>query len=256
MGWPDVCFLGGGEEDLKRWLEAFEGQVKGVSLPSYNQATPISLKMLSPEERQEVLMALYRGWEVFRKRYDELAARTQGLLRAFFDGGLSPPEALRAPAAFTMAHNLEESLRQWLSDGGRGLYRSLLLLADEAKRLDLLQQEQLQDFLSMAFGARVRRLRECPDLNRLRGVQEVVDIADRMGYALDQLEFVILMYELLTHDVPPLIERVLQTESREECNLVSAVLRLGERFGFSVGRLRQRLRPIEEQLAADPGLWP
>jgi hypothetical protein len=99
-------------------------------------------------------------------------------------------------------------------------------------------------------------LRECPDLDGLRGVQEVVDLADRMGYALDRPEPVALMYELLTHDVPPLIERVLHAESREECNLVSAVLRLGERFGFSTGRLRQRLRPIEEQLAADPGLWP
>ena len=201
-------------------------------------------------------MALYRGWEVFRKRYDELAARTQGLLRAFFDGGLSPPEALRAPAAFIVARNLEESLRQWLSDGGRDLYRSLLMLADEAKRLDLPQQEHLQDLLSRAFEMRVRRLRECPDLDGLRGVQKVVDLADRMGYAIDRPESVALMYELLTHDVPPLIERVLQADSREECNLVSAVLRLGERFGFSTGRLRQHLRPIEERLAADPGLWP
>ncbi len=255
-GMTGYLFPWGGEEDLKRWQEAFEGQVKGVSLPSYSQATPISLKMLSPEERQEVLMALYRGWEVFRKRYDELAARTQGLLRAFFDGGLSPPEALRAPAEFTVIRNLEESIQQWLSDDGADLYRSLLMLADEAKRLGLLQQEHLQDLLSRAFGMRVRRLRECPDLDGLRGVQKVVDLADRMGYALDRPEPVALMYELLTHEVPPLIERVLQAESREECNLVSAVLRLGERFGFSTGRLRQRLRPIEEQLAADPGLWP
>lgn len=201
-------------------------------------------------------MALYRGWEVLRKRYDELAARTQGLLRAFFDGGLSPPKALRAPAEFTVARNLEESLRQWLSDGGTDLYRSLLVLADEAKRLGLPQQEHMQDLLSRAFGMRMRRLRERPDLDRLREVQEVVDLADRMGYTMDRLESIVLMYELLTHDVPPLIERVLQIESREECDLVSAVLRLGERFGFATGRLRQRLRPIEERLAADPDLWP
>ena len=255
-GMSGCLFPWGGEEDLKRWQEAFEGQVKGLLLPSYSQATPISLKMLSPEERREILMALYRGWDVFRKRYDELAVRTQGLLRAFFDEGLSPPEALRAPAEFTVSRNLEESLRQWLSDGGTDLYRSLLALADEVKRLDLPQQEDLQDLLSRAFGMRVRRLCECPDLDGLRGVQEVVDLADRMGYALDRPESVALMHEVLTHDVPPLIERALQDESREECNLASVVLRLGERFGFSTGRLRQRLRPIEEQLAADPGLWP
>ena len=255
-GMSGCLFPWGGEEDLKRWLEAFEGQATGLSLPSYSQATPISLKILSPEERREILMALYRGWDVFRKRNDELAVRTQGLLRAFFDEGLSPPEALRAPAEFTVSRNLEESLRQWLSDGGTDLYRSLLMLADEARRLGLPQQEHLQDLLSRAFGMRVRRLRECPDMDGLRGMQEVVDLADRMGYALDRPESVALMHEVLTHDVPPLIERALQDESRDECNMVSAVLRLGERFGFSTGRLRQRLRPIEEQLAADPGLWP
>src|SRR5574337_697156 len=139
-GMAGYLFPWGGEEDLRRWREAFEGQVEGVSLPSDTRATPISLKMLSPEERQEVLMALYSGWEVLRKRYDELATRTQGLLRAFFDAGLAPPEALRAPAEFTAARNLEESLRQWLSDGGTDLHRSLLAQADEAKRLDLQQQ--------------------------------------------------------------------------------------------------------------------
>ncbi|MDE2483778.1 MAG: DUF3536 domain-containing protein [candidate division NC10 bacterium] len=255
-GMDGYLFPWRGEEDLQRWREAFEGQVEGVSLPSDTQPTPISLKMLSPEERQEVLMALYRGWEVLRKRYDELATRTQGLLRAFFDEGLSPPGALRAPAEFTATRNLEESLRQWLSDGGIDLYRSLLAQADEAKRLDLPQQAHVQDLLSGAFGMRMRRLRERPDLDRLREVQEVVDLADRMGYALDRPESVVLMHELLTRDVAPLIERVLQTESRESCDLVSAVLRLGERFGFSTERLRRRLRPFEERLAADPGLWP
>ena len=201
-------------------------------------------------------MALYSGWEALRKGYDELAARTQGLLRAFFDEGLSPPEALRTPAEFTAARNLEELLRQWLSDGGIDLYRILLTQADEAKRMDHQQQAYLQDLLSRAFGMRLKRLREDLDLDRLREVQEVVDLADRLGYAMDRPESVVLMYELLTHDVAPLIERVLQTESREECDLISAVLRLGERFGLSTARLRQRLRPIEERLAADPGLWP
>jgi alpha-amylase/alpha-mannosidase (GH57 family) len=255
-GMDGYQFRWAGEEDLQRWREAFEGQVEGASLPSDTPPTRMSLKMLSAEERQEVLTALYRGWDVLRKRYDELATRTQGLLRAFFDEGLSPPEALRTPAEFTAAHNLEESLQQWLFNGGVDLCRSLLALADEVKRLDLPQQAYVQDLLSRAFGMRLRRLREHLDLDRLRDVQEAVDLADRLGYALDRPESVVLMHELLTHDVAPLIERALQTESREECDLVSAVLRLGDRFGFSTERFRRRLRPIEERLAADPGLWP
>jgi alpha-amylase/alpha-mannosidase (GH57 family) len=262
LKWLDADGIAGhlfpweGEEDLRRRREACEGHGEGVSPPNDTQATPISFKMLSPEERQEVLMALYAGWDVLRKRYDELATKTQGLLRAFLDGGVAPPEALRAPTAFTVSRTLEESMRQWLSEGGTDLCRSLLLLADDAKRLNLPQQAHLQDLLFGAFGMRLRRLRERPDLDRLRELRDVVDLADRLGYAIEQPESIVLMYALLTHDLPPLIERTLQTESREQCDLVSAVCRLGERFGFSTGRLRQRLRPFEERLAADPGLWP
>ncbi len=262
LTWLDADGIAGylfpweGEEDLRRRREAFEGHGEGASLANDTRATPISFKLLSTEERQEVLLAVYAGWDELRKRYDELATRTQGLLRAFLDGGVAPPEALRTPTAFIVSRTLEESMRQWLSEGGTDLYRSLLLLADDAKRLNLPPQAHLQNLLFGAFERRLRRLCERPDLDRLRELQDVIDLADRLGYAIDHPESVVLMYALLTHDLPPLIEQTLQTESREQCDLVSAVFRLGERFGFSTGRLRQRLRPFEERLAADPGLWP
>ena len=262
LKWSDTDGMAGslfpwtGQEDLHRRQEVFESQGEGVSSPDDTWVVPISFKMLTLEERQEVLMALYSGWEALRKRYDELATQTQGLLRAFLDGGIAPPGALRAPIEFTVIRTLEESMRQWLSDGGTDLYRSLLLLADDAKRLNLPQQARVQDLLFGAFETRLMRLRERLDLDRLQEVQEVVDLADRLGYAIDQHKSIVLMYELLAHDLPPLIERTLQAESREQCNLVSVILRLGDRLGFSTERLRQRLRPFAERLAADPGLWP
>lgn len=143
LKWLDADGIAGylfpwkGEEDLRRRREACEGQGESLSLPDDTQTVPISFKMLSQEERQEVLIAFYAGWDVLRKRYDELAARTQGLLRAFLDGGVAPPEALKAPTAFIVSRTLEESMRQWLLEGGTDLYRCLLLLADDAKRLDL-----------------------------------------------------------------------------------------------------------------------
>ncbi len=246
-----------GEEDLRNWRRGFEGEVEGASLPERAQATPISLKMLSWEERQDLLMALYR-WreEELHKGYDGLAAQTRWLLRAFFDEGLSPPEALRAPAEFILARNLEACLRDWLSDGGADAHRVLLTLADEVKRFDLRQKDRLQELLSAAFTTRMRRLRERPELGRFREVHEVLDLADRVNCTLDRAEIVSLMDETLADEVPTLIEQVLQTGSRDLYDLISALIRLGERFGFATGRLRQRLRPIEEQLAADPGLWP
>src|SRR5574337_53406 len=262
LQWSDIEGMAGslfpwkGQEDLRRQREAFEDQVNGASLPSEATATPITLKMLSADEQQEVLMALYGGWEALRKNCDELAMRSQWLLRAFWDAGLSPPDALRAPVEFTIARNLEESLRQWQSDGGVALYRNLLLLADDAKRLNLPQREPLRRFLALAFERRLSQLRQCPNPDSLLEIQEVIDLADRLGYAMDQPEFVVLMYEFFTRDVTPMIERIAQTESMKECDLASAILRLGDRFGLSTERLRERLHPIEERLAADPGLWP
>ncbi|MBZ0169577.1 MAG: DUF3536 domain-containing protein [Kofleriaceae bacterium] len=245
-----------GQEDLRRRQETFEDQVEGASSPRDTEATPIAFTILSEDDRQEVLMTLYGGWEALRKRYEELATYSQGLLRAFWDAGLSPPDALRIPAEFIVARNLEESMQQWRSDGGAALYRSLLLLADDAKRLNLPQREPVRRLLAHAFEMRLSRLRERPDPDSLREVQEVIDLAERLGYAVDQPESVVLMYEFFTRDVVPMVERIAQTESMEECDLASAILRLGDRFGLSTERLRQRLRPIEERLAADPGLWP
>ncbi len=264
LRWLDTDGMAGylfpwrGEEDLQRWREGFEREVEGASPPDPpQQAVPITLKMFSSEERQEILMAFYRGQgDELHKGYDELASRTRWLLRAFFDEGLSPPEALRAPAEFILERELEAHLRKWLSDSGTEAHRALLTLADEAKRLDLRQKDRLQNLLSASFMTRIRQLRERPDLEGLRRVQEILDLADRIGCTPEGAEIVSLMDEILSHEVPPLIEQLLQTGSRDLYDLTSALLRLGERFGFATATLRQRLRPIEERLAADPSLWP
>jgi hypothetical protein len=99
-------------------------------------------------------------------------------------------------------------------------------------------------------------LRDHPDLDRFRGAQEILDLAERLDCEPRGEEINVLIEEILAHQVSPFIELLLQTGSREQYDLVSALLRLGERFGFATQELRQRLRPIEEQLAADPGLWP
>jgi hypothetical protein len=264
LRWSDVEGISGcvfpwnGRDDLHHWREAFEREIERVA-PAADRARaiPISLKMLSPEERQEILTAFYRGHEEeLHKGYDELAGRTRWLLRAFSDERLVPPETLRAPAEFILGRDLEARLREWLVDGSAEAYRNLLTLAAEAEKLELRQKDRHQDLLSAALIARMRRLRERPDLEEFRGVQEILEVSDRIGCVQDGTELAALMDEILADEVPPLIEQVLQTGSRELYDLASALLRLGERFGFATRRFKQRLHPFEERLAADPGLWP
>ena len=246
-----------GEEELQRWRDAFDMKRDGAAPQDHPQAVPISFNTLSPEERQEILMALYRGREEeLQKGYDTLAAQTRSLLMAFFDEGLAPPEPLRAPAEYILVCDLDARLREWLSDGDADASRALLALADEARRLGLRDKGCLLDLLSGSLITRMRHLRGHPDLEAFKGVQEIVDLANRLSWTLEQGEVISLMDEILTHEVPPLIDQLLPTGTREQYDLVDALLRLGERLGFATGGLRQHLRPIEERLAADPGLWP
>jgi len=263
LQWSDVDGMVGylfpwrGEEECQRWCESIDMARDREPLQDHPQAIPISFKTLSPEERQEILMALYRGrGEELQKGYDRLAAQTRTLLMSYFDEGLAPPEPLRAPAEYILARDLEARLREWLSDGDAGASRALLALADEARRLGLRDKGCLPDLLSGSLMTRMRHLREHPDLEAFKRVQEIVDLADRLRWTSEQGEGSSLMDEILTHEVPPLIDQLLRTGNREQYDLVDALLRLGERLGFATGGLRQRLHPIEERLAADPRLWP
>lgn len=263
LQWADADGLAGylfpwrGEEGLQHWRDLFHMQRDSATLQDHPQAVPISLKMFSPEERQEILMALYKGRrEELQKGYDTLAAHTRSLLMACFDEGLAPPEPLRAPAEYILARDLEVRLQEWLSDGDAGAYRALLALADEARRLGLRDNGCLPDLLSGSLITRMRHLREHPNLEAFKRVQEIGDLANRLSWTSEQGEVTSLMDEILTHEVPPLIDQLLPTGNRKQYDLVNALLCLGDRMGFATGGLRLRLRPIEERLAADPGLWP
>ena len=263
LRWSDADGMAGylfpwkGDAEIQRWREAVEREVEGASPQDHAQAVSISLKMLSAEERHAILTKLYEGRaEELHKAYDELATSTRGLLTAFFNEGLSPPQPLRAPAEYILARDLEARLREWLSDGGADAHRALLALADEARRLGLRQKDRLHNLLSTSLIARIRQLRDHPDLDRFRGAHDILDLAERLDCEPQGEEINVLIEEILAHQVSPLIDLLLQTGSREQYDLVSALLRLGERFGFATQELRQRLRPIEERLAADPGLWP
>ncbi|MBI2902621.1 MAG: DUF3536 domain-containing protein [Candidatus Methylomirabilis oxyfera] len=263
LRWSDADGMAGhlfpwkGEGEIQRWREIIDTEADHALPQGHPQGVPISLKVLSPEERQQVLMALYEGRvEENHKVYDELAARNRGLLAAFVNEGLSPPEPLRTPADYILARDLEARLREWLSDGGPEAHRALLALAEEARRLGLPQRDQVQGMLTRSCVARMQRLRDHPDLDRFRGLQEVLDLGERLGCTPHGEEITILVEEILAHQAPRLIELLLQSGFREQYDMVSALLRLGERFGFATQGLRQRLRPIEERLAADPGLWP
>ena len=245
------------DEGLRQWNEALDKRIGGMPSPGRPEATPISLKTFSREERQEILLALYRAdQEELHKGYDELAGRTRRLLLAFLDEGLTPPAPLRVPAEFILARHLEERLRAWLTDGGTDAHRTLIALADQASRLGLEEKGHLQELFSQTLLARMRQLCERPSLEGFARVQAILDLADRLACPPEQADVIIAMDEMLRRQATAMIELALQAGSKEQYDLASALLRLAERFGFAIETWRQRLRPIEERLAADPRLWP
>ncbi len=247
----------GGEEEYRQWNAVLDKRSDIAPLRDHPEAIPISLKTFSPEERQEILLALYRAdQEELHKSYDDLANRTRRLLLAFLDEGLAPPGPLRIPAEFIIARRVEERLREWLADGGAETYRALVALADEARRIRLLEKDRLRELISQAVRTRIRQLGKRPAPEGFTRVQEILDLADRLACAPEQTDMIIAMDEVLQSQVSPLIELALQSGSKEQYDLASALLRLAERFGFATDTWTQRLRPIEARLAADPRLWP
>jgi hypothetical protein len=263
LRWSDADGMAGylfpwkGDGEFQRWREVIETEADAAVPQGHPQAVPVSLKMLSPEEREQVLMALYEGRvEAIHKVYDDLAARNRALLSAFVNEGFSPPEPLRTPSDYVLVRDLEARLREWLSEGGADAHRALLALADEARRLGLPRRDRIQDMLTASCVARLERLRDHPDLERFRSLQEILDIAERLDCRPEAEEIIVLVEDILAHRVPSLIEQLLHTGLREQYDLVSALLGLAERFGFATGAPRSCLRPFEERLAADPRLWP
>jgi len=259
--WSDASGFAGyvvpwqGEADLQRWHDALDARSEPVA--GYPQATRVSLAILAPEEREEILTGLYaaRG-EEWHKGYEELAARTRRLLTEFLNEGLPVPGPLKAPAQFLLARELEACFREWLSGSGVHAHRPLAALADDARRLGLTAPHRMRGAISEALAASMRRLRDRPDLETFRTMREILDLADRLGCALDEARLLPAMDDLMAHAVPSLVERALESMAREDYDLAAALLRLGERLGFATEGPRARLNPIEQRLAADPGLWP
>ncbi|MGH7428980.1 MAG: DUF3536 domain-containing protein, partial [Candidatus Methylomirabilaceae bacterium] len=263
MRWSNVDGMAGhlfpwrANEGPRQWNEALHKRIGSTPSLGRSEATPISLKAFSREERQEILLALYRAdQEELHKGYDELAGRTRRLFLEFAEEGLAVPAPLRVPAEFILARHLEECLREWLTDGGTDAHRALIALADQARRLELQEKDRLRQLLSRSLLTRIRQLGEHPILEGFGRVQAILDLADRLACAPVQADMIIVMDELLRNQASPVIELALQAGSKEQYDLASALLRLAERFGFATETWTQRLRPVEERLAADPRLWP
>ncbi|MGH7369793.1 MAG: hypothetical protein ACREIN_02790, partial [Candidatus Methylomirabilaceae bacterium] len=135
-------------------------------------------------------------------------------------------------------------------------HRALIALADQARRLELQERDRLRQLLSRSLLTRIRQLGEHPTSEGFGRVQAILDLADRLACAPVQADMTIVIDELLRNQASPMIELALQGGSKEQYDLASALLRLAERFGFATESWRQRLRPVEERLAADPRLWP
>jgi alpha-amylase/alpha-mannosidase (GH57 family) len=246
-----------GETHLRQRSAEFDTMIDGQSFRDHPEIIPISLKTFSREEQRDVLLALYRAkLDELQKDYDGLDRRTRRLLLDFVDAGLEIPAPLGAPAGFVVARQLEERLCEWLTDGRADAHRELIALADQSRRLELTGNERLREYLSQGLRALIRQLGEDPSPERFARVQAILELADRLACAPATADVIIVMDELIRNHAAPMIERAVRAGSKEPYDLASALLRLAERFGFAIDTWRQRLRPIEERLAADPRLWP
>ena len=93
------------------------------------------------------------------------------------------------------------------------------------------------------------------DVQGWEGLLGLLQVGSRLGLSLPERDLQDRLFGVLRHRVPHLVEHLRSTE-QAEYHLVKAILALAVQLRLDTGEWEQRLRPLEEPLAADPAYWP
>jgi hypothetical protein len=84
---------------------------------------------------------------------------------------------------------------------------------------------------------------------------ELFHVATRLILPLPERALQDRMFRVLRDRIPGLVETV-RDPKEEAYALVTAILAVASRLNLNTDEPRDRLRPLEERVAADPDYWP
>jgi hypothetical protein len=254
--WP------GGPEGWPRFVEeaavalAPAGQGLEAWVGRYG-ARLLRLGDLLPDEQHAVLgEMLAPTMAALGQGRDDLCAAALPVAQAIVGVGMPLPAWLRTALEAGWTRRLVDRVQAGAGVADAARYAEALDLVAQARRLGL-----RLDFepASAEFGARLlARLHAIAGDGDLQGWEDLLvllQIGSRLGLTLPERALQDQLFGILRTRMPALAGR-LRSSEQAEYHLVKTMLAVAVQLRLDTEEWQQRLRPLEERLAADPAYWP
>ncbi|MDZ7266288.1 MAG: DUF3536 domain-containing protein [candidate division KSB1 bacterium] len=211
------------------------------------------------EERQQVIHLMLQDrldeiGEAYRKLYED----NRNLIRNLRDLGATIPEELRVPARYTLSLELRREIERLGETTEAEAYRRCLEIARTAEKLGIaLDTNWAGQHLQAMLEKRLRALHNDFSAACCLEILSLIDIAQKLNLHLTPEPIQNTIFELLQERVQPLIDTVVaDPQNRQAYELSTLFLQIAYHFNFDIKNYKDRMKTLEEQLAADPSLWP
>jgi alpha-amylase/alpha-mannosidase (GH57 family) len=187
---------------------------------------------------------------------DLLCAEALPAAEAMVDVGMGLPAWLGATLEATWSRHLAQALEKLDGATDPARYAVALDLVAQARHLGLsLDLAPVSAWFDRMLVERLETIAEGSDVQAWQEYLELLHVATRLTLPLPERALQDRMFRLLRIRMPHLVEAV--RDPREEAYaLVTAILAVASRLNLNTDEPRERLRPLEERVAADPDYWP
>jgi hypothetical protein len=217
----------------------------------------LRLRHFLPDERQAILEEMLEETQAsLAGRCDLLAGEALPVAEAMVDAGMPLPEWLKATLEAAWSRQLAETLEKLEGVTDPTRYVGIMDLVAQARELDLyLDLEPASTWFGRMLVQRLDAIADTSVAGDWQAFLELLQLGARLTLRLPERALQDRMFAVLRTRVPGLLDGL--RESRDEgYSLASVILAVAARLNLNTDEARERLRPLEEQFAADPSYWP
>ncbi|MCK6559969.1 DUF3536 domain-containing protein [candidate division KSB1 bacterium] len=211
------------------------------------------------EERQQLIrLMLQDRLDEIGEAYRQLYEDNLTLIRNLRDLGATIPEELSVPARYTLSLELRREIERLGETTETEAYRRCLEISRLAEKLGIeLSTEWAGQHLQAMLEKRLHALSANFGPACCQEILSLIDIAQKLKLRLTPDHIQNTIFELLQDRVQPLIDTVAaDPQNRQAYELSTLFLQIAYHFNFNIKAYKDRMKALEEQLAADPSVWP
>ncbi|MCX5734235.1 MAG: DUF3536 domain-containing protein [candidate division NC10 bacterium] len=247
-------------------LSSFAAEAKAALVPGGPQLTAwsgryaarlIRLRQFLTDERHDVLREFLSGTEAaLATEVARLSEQALPAAEAMADARMPLPGWLEAMLEAHWSHRFCDAVEALAGVANPAAYASLLDLGDRARHLGLnLDLSAASASFGRTLLGRLEAIADAADADPWQDLLELFQVGTRLGLALPEHALQDRMFGVCRIRLPRLVEELGDVHDPRYA-AVSAILSVASRLNFRTDEIRERLRPLEEPIAADPAYWP